>query len=246
MSKLIFRFSVSVIFIFVSSFGLTGCIPYIIGIGGGPGHTSSHVPRRYPPRRISRNVEVGIASWYGPGFQGRPTASGQIYNMYNLTAASRTLPLNSYAYVTNLGNHRSVEVYVNDRGPYYGGRIMDLSYAAARAIGMIGAGTALVRIQYLGPKPVVRNIVRSYSGRHAHHVFGYMLQFAAYTKKTKAVSMIKRMMHIVPGVHMITRTVRGVFYYKVVFGKFKNVKDAYNFAKIITKYGYDVYVTKIG
>jgi len=212
MSRLKIQLLILIVFISVSSFGLAGCIPYIIGVGGGSsGYASHHPPRRYPPKRISRNVEVGIASWYGPGFQGRPTASGQIYNMYNLTAASRTLPLESYAYVTNLRNHRSVEVYVNDRGPYYGGRIMDLSYAAARAIGMVGAGTALVRVQYLGPKPVVRSIIRSYGIKHVIHISGYTLQFAAYTRKSKAINMVKRMMHIVPGVHVITKTVRGCF-----------------------------------
>ncbi len=246
MPRLIFKFLILIALLFALSFELAGCIPYIIGRRY-PGYPPSYrTPKYYPPKQISHNVEVGIASWYGPGFQGRPTASGQIYNMYDLTAASKTLPLDSYAYVTDLKNHRSIEVYVNDRGPYYGDRIIDLSYAAARALNMVGPGTAMVRIQYLGPKLIVSNITNSYNVKYIPPIFGYTLQFAAYTKKSKATNKVKQMKKVVPGVRVITKTVRGIFYYKVVFVKFKNLKDAYNFAKIITKYGYDVYITKIG
>lgn len=82
--------------------------------------------------------QVGISSWYGPGFNGRRTASGEIFNMHQLTAAHRTLPLPSYIRVTNLSNNRVVIVKVNDRGPYHGKRMLDLSYAAAQALGFKG------------------------------------------------------------------------------------------------------------
>lgn len=88
---------------------------------------------------LGRRQEGG-ASWYGPGFNGRKTASGEIFNMHALTAAHRTLPLPSYVRVTNLGNSRSVIVKVNDRGPFHSQRIIDLSYAAARILGMQGVG----------------------------------------------------------------------------------------------------------
>jgi rare lipoprotein A len=84
---------------------------------------------------------IGIASWYGPGFHGRLTASGEVYNQYQLTAAHRTLPLPSFLRVTNLANDRSVIVRVNDRGPYHGNRIIDLSYAAAQVLDIEGLGT---------------------------------------------------------------------------------------------------------
>ena len=89
--------------------------------------------------------QVGISSWYGPGFHGRLTASGQVFDMHQLTAAHRTLPLPSYIRVTNLGNGRKVIVKVNDRGPYHGNRMLDLSYAAAQALGF--QGTAKVSIE---------------------------------------------------------------------------------------------------
>jgi rare lipoprotein A len=241
-------------FVFTPAIFLSGCVPYIIG-GNYSGQNSGGYappPGYYPPKRISNGVEIGVASWYGPGFQGRPTASGQIYNMYDLTAASLTLPLDSYAYVTDLENHRSVEVLVDDRGPYADGRIMDLSYAAARALDMIGPGTALVRVQYLGPNPVsLAECKRYYNAggivpavKHAPPVCGYTLQFAAYTRKNKALNKVSAMKKFVPGVHLIKKNINGSLYYKVVFGRFKNLQDAYNFAKTIAKYGYDVYITR--
>ena len=89
----------------------------------------------------------GVASWYGPGFAGRLTANGEIFDPAELTAAHRTLPFNTHLRVTNLANGRSVIVRINDRGPFTGGRIIDLSRAAAERIGMIGSGTARVRLE---------------------------------------------------------------------------------------------------
>ena len=97
--------------------------------------------------------QEGIASWYGPGFHGRRTSSGETYNQYDLTAAHRTLPLGTWAVVTNLDNGRSVRVWVNDRGPYVVGRVIDLSYGAAHELGMIESGTVPVRIVVLGTPP---------------------------------------------------------------------------------------------
>ncbi len=96
--------------------------------------------------------EQGLASWYGPGFHGRKTASGQRYNMHELSAAHRSLPLPSYVQVTNLHNGRHIIVRVNDRGPFVGDeRIIDLSYGAARALGMVNTGVARVEVVALPP-----------------------------------------------------------------------------------------------
>jgi len=102
----------------------------------------------YPGADFSYD-ETGIASWYGPDFHGKYTANGEVYNMNDLTAAHPTLPLPSIVRVTNLDNGRSIVVRVNDRGPYVRGRIIDLSRRAAQLIGMIGTGTAKVRVQIL-------------------------------------------------------------------------------------------------
>jgi rare lipoprotein A len=91
--------------------------------------------------------QVGVASWYGPGFHGRKTASGERFDQNDLTAAHRKLPLGSEVKVTNLANGRSVTVAINDRGPYAKGRVLDLSKAAARKLGMVEDGVAKVRIE---------------------------------------------------------------------------------------------------
>jgi len=92
---------------------------------------------------------TGLASWYGPDFHGKPTSSREIYDMNDMTAAHRTLPFGIWVLVTNLDNGRSVAVRINDRGPFVAGRIIDLSYAAARMLGAIGPGTIPVRLELL-------------------------------------------------------------------------------------------------
>jgi rare lipoprotein A len=101
------------------------------------------------PRGAGVNAETGLASWYGPEFHGRPTSSREIFDMNDMTAAHRTLPFGTYVMVTNLGNKRSAVVRINDRGPFVRGRIIDLSYAAARVLGIVGPGTARVRLETL-------------------------------------------------------------------------------------------------
>jgi rare lipoprotein A len=103
----------------------------------------------YYPREDYGYNEAGIASWYGPGFHGRLTANGEIYDQEAMTAAHRTLPMPSLVQVTNLDNGRSVRVRVNDRGPYAHGRIIDMSKRAAELLGFTNQGTAKVRVQIL-------------------------------------------------------------------------------------------------
>jgi rare lipoprotein A len=97
----------------------------------------------------NKSIQIGKGSWYGKKFQGKPTASGEPFNMYALTAAHKTLPFNTMIKVTNLKNNRSVIVRVNDRGPYSGGRIIDLSYLAAKKLGYVKKGVAKLKIKVL-------------------------------------------------------------------------------------------------
>jgi rare lipoprotein A len=106
----------------------------------------------YYPREDYSYNETGIASWYGPGFHGRLTANGEIYDQDAMTAAHRTLPMPSLVQVTNLENGRSIRVRVNDRGPYAHGRIIDMSKRAAELLGFTNQGTAKVRVQVLEPE----------------------------------------------------------------------------------------------
>jgi rare lipoprotein A (peptidoglycan hydrolase) len=102
---------------------------------------------------LQKRVIRGQASWYGPGFHGKKTASGEIFDQGRLTAAHKTLPLGTKAKVTNLENGNSVEVEINDRGPYVGDRVIDLSRAAANALGFVESGLTLVRIEPLYQEP---------------------------------------------------------------------------------------------
>lgn len=110
-------------------------------------------------------TEVGEASWYGNKFHGHKTANGEIYNMYGMTAAHKSIPIPSYVRVTNLKNNRSVVVRVNDRGPFHGGRIIDLSYTAAKKLDYLKQGTARVKVEVLEPGAPM-NITAGTSGSY--------------------------------------------------------------------------------
>ncbi len=110
--------------------------------------------RWYQPHENPGYDRVGTASWYGTAFHGRRTANGEVYDMYALTAGHPTLPLPSYAYVTNLQNGRTVLLRINDRGPYAKDRLIDLSYQTARTLGFHEHGLARVRVRYAGRAPL--------------------------------------------------------------------------------------------
>lgn len=108
--------------------------------------------KKYYPMTEARNYrQVGVASWYGKKFHGRRTALGERYDMYAMTAAHKTLPLPSYVQIRNLKNNRTVVVRVNDRGPFLHNRLVDLSYAAAYKLGMLGSGTTEVEVTAITP-----------------------------------------------------------------------------------------------
>lgn len=106
-------------------------------------------------------LEQGIASWYGTKFHGRRTSSGETYDMYAMTAAHKTLPLPTYARVTNIKNGRSIIVRINDRGPFHDNRIIDLSYAAATKLGIVTMGTGLVEVRAIDPRASQISIANS-------------------------------------------------------------------------------------
>jgi peptidoglycan lytic transglycosylase len=113
--------------------------------------------RWYVPREVDRYDQTGIASWYGTAFHGRRTANGEIYDMNALTAGHPTLPMPSYAYVTNLDNGRTILVRINDRGPYVNDRLIDLSRRSAAELGYTRHGLARVRVRYAGRAPLDGN-----------------------------------------------------------------------------------------
>ncbi len=134
---------------------------------------------KYYPRYVSKGlVKIGKASWYGKQFHKRLTASGERYNMYNMTAAHRTYALNTVLKVTNLTNKKSVRVRVNDRGPFYRSRDIDLSYGAARKIGLTKKGIARVKIE------VISSAKKSRKRHHAKK--RYRVQLASFFERKYA------------------------------------------------------------
>ena len=128
----------------------------------------------YPKKTVPIGwTEKGIASWYGPNFNGKYTSDGEIYNMFAYTAANKILPMNTIVKVTNLNNGKSVIVRINDRGPFVKGRIIDLSYAAGKKIGLDVTGTAPVVIKVIG-----------FKGKD--YISGYKIQIGAFIYKNAA------------------------------------------------------------
>ena len=137
--------------------------------------------------------ETGIASWYGPDFNGRPTSNGELYDMYEQTAAHKRLPMNTMLLVSNLENGKNTIVRVNDRGPFVQGRIIDLSYTAAQKLDLVDNGTAKVQVTTL--KPVVDNSsdTDTESGRDITYNLGdFYVQIGAFGQKNNAVKLQKR------------------------------------------------------
>ena len=156
------------------------------------GNPSSYTVRGRTYRVLETGAgyrEKGLASWYGLKFHGRRTSSGEPYNMYAMTAAHKTLPLPTWVRVTNLDNDRSVVVKVNDRGPFHSGRIIDLSYAAASRLGVLGKGTAPVEVVALPAGKPVPATEKSVSERQ----FPLWIQAGAFASETNAQLLLRRL-----------------------------------------------------
>jgi rare lipoprotein A len=191
--------------------------------------------RREPiPPRIKR-VEVGWASWYGEKFHGRRTASGEVYDMYQLTAAHKTLALGTSVIVTHINNGKSVEVIVNDRGPFVRGRIIDLSYAAAQALAMVEEGVAKVRVEVLDTKPIS---TPSPEGP-------FTIQVGSFISRSNAISLMEELKRAYKDVYITELKTTENTYYRVRLGKFKTRDEAYRFATRLAQDGYNAYMTTI-
>jgi rare lipoprotein A len=179
-----------------------------------------------------------VSSWYGPDFHGKPTASGERYNMYAMTCAHREYPFGTKLRVTNTENDKSTICVVNDRGPFIAGRDLDLSYAAAKQIGLIGPGTAKVRIDYLGRDMTYVKDVK-YSGARGP----YTIQVGSF-KEAENASRLKSALDLkYSGTYITEATVKGTSFYRVRIGKFSDRNDASKLAKALADEGYHALVT---
>ncbi len=161
--------------------------------------------RNYTPLRTAAGYKrQGTASWYGRKFHGQRTVSGEVYNMYAMTAAHPTLPIPSYARVTNLENKRSVVVRINDRGPFGSGRIMDVSYAAAVKLGFAEATLAPVEVEGIATEPVATEIAERPEPRPviatASNKRGIFLQLGAFSSRSNAETFRDRLQRQLDGI----------------------------------------------
>ena len=187
------------------------------------------VPEIKIEKRETRGVQYGMASWYGGDFHGRPTSSGEVYDMYQLTCAHNTLPLGTAVMVTNLENGRSLELKVNDRGPFVKERIIDLSYAAAQILGIWEKGTAFVKVEVIGP--VIEQIQR------------FTLQVGSFIDETKAQKLAEQLRKNFENVYVTTIETITEKYYRVRVGQFETRESALAIAEKLSQMGFKVLVT---
>lgn len=177
----------------------------------------------FPPEK----VQTGLASWYGPGFHGKMTSSREIYNMYDMTAAHRTLPFGAYVMVTNLKNGKSTIVKINDRGPFIKGRIIDLSYAAAQMLDIVEEGVVPVKIE------VLRDVSPKKSGQK------FSVQLGAFIFKKNALALKKKLQKKYEGVFISIYETPYQTYYRVRI-KAGSLEAAQKIGRKLLKDGYTV------
>lgn len=179
--------------------------------------------KRYHVLRSGKGYQKrGIASWYGKKFHGRKTSNGDTYDMFAMTAAHKTLPLPSYVRVTNLKNQRTVIVRVNDRGPFYEGRIIDLSYTAATKLGITKAGTGFVEVRTVTPE---QNINDSIDKSGIEEII--YLQVGAFNNRTNAIELKNKILALQSTHYRIQETNRnGQTVYKLQLGPIASVAQA--------------------
>jgi rare lipoprotein A len=187
------------------------------------------IPEAKVEKRESKGVQYGVASWYGGEFHGRATSSGEVYDMYHLTCAHNTLPLGTVVMVTNLENGRSLELKVNDRGPFVKERILDVSYAAAQMLGMWEKGTAPVKVEVvsLAVEPVQR----------------FTLQVGSFTDETNAQRLAEQLRKSFENVYVATMETLTQKYHRVRVGQFDTKDAALIIAQRLSQMGFKVLVT---
>jgi len=183
----------------------------------------------YPVASAERYDETGIASWYGPDFHGRRTANGERYDMHAMTAAHTILPLPTLARVTNLENGRQVVVRINDRGPFVKNRLIDLSYAAAKALGYEDKGTARVRVQALSdrePSPQSNPAPEAMPvGSRPPQKAAMYVQVGAFASRENAYRLSGNLSSEFPNTHVSTLAQQTKQLYRVRIGPFSDVRQ---------------------
>jgi len=191
---------------------------------------SCATPRLGPRVWEGVSGEEGLASWYGHPYHGRRTSNGEVYDMYQLSAAHREIPLGSWVEVTNLSNGRSLTVRINDRGPFVDGRIIDLSYASAQLLGVIGPGVVPVRVR-LTQAPYGSVSPRRYS-----------VQVGSFTAEVNALALKTELEQKASGVRLVKALIGGEVYYRIQVGQFASHAEAKRMAERLASLGYRVLI----
>lgn len=190
-------------------------------------------------------VAEGMASWYGEKFHGHKTSNGEVFDMYQMTAAHKSLRIPSYARVTNLANGRSVIVRVNDRGPFHGDRMVDLSYAAAKRLGYQGQGVAKVQVEAITVRPDGAMFVANKpfgdaaSSQAEAAVDGVFVQLASFSSNVAAENLIRKVQGQVQTPMRVTVADTGSGrFHRVQAGPFDNEQSALKTQQLLQTYGF--------
>ena len=188
-------------------------------------------------------AQKGIASWYGPKFHGKKTSNGEIYDMYAMTAAHKTLPLPSYLEVKNLENGRKIIVRVNDRGPFHDNRIVDLSYTAAIKLDMITEGTALVEIRAINPRTHRGGGTPVETRRGKRKVPDFYIQVGVFSKYNNAARLKDKLRELETPISLEKTRLNGRTAFRVKIGPLNNIEAA---DKIVSRLGlFDIHSHRI-
>ena len=179
--------------------------------------------------------QQGIASWYGKKFHGHLTANGEIYDMYSMSAAHKTLPIPSYVKVVNKDNGLTTIVRINDRGPFHEGRIIDLSYAAAHKLGVIKTGTAAVEIEYISIKPEPVTSAANGTTTSVTTLPGFMIQVASLNSKQNTRTLVDKLSQKF-SVAAFIEAQEGK--YRVILGPFKDYQNTEQTLQQVKTQGY--------
>ena len=192
--------------------------------------------QRYEPLQTHAGFsQTGVASWYGTDFHGKKTSNGETYDMHAMTAAHKTLPLGVFVRVTNTANGNEAVVRVNDRGPFVKGRIIDLSYSAAKALGVDIAGTAPVRIVALGYRG---SSADQYSELENYDAGNYTVQIGAFTDTKNAERLSGEMKKVYGFSEIHSAWVGGEHFYRVYVGKHSSLRAAETAEQNLEERGY--------
>ena len=190
--------------------------------------SSCTLPVSKPPYAVGY-IERGTASWYGEDFHGRPTSSGEIYNMFGLTAAHKLMPLGTVVKVTNMENGRSVTVKINDRGPFVDNRIIDLSYSAAEALDMVNTGISPVEVEVLEWGEIFSD---------------FTVQVGSFVVEQNALRLKKKLESKYQYVYIVPFVNNDKKFYRVRVGSVKEIKEAEQLVDELSAEGFVTFITR--